>query len=500
MNEDIVLEVKDIEKSFPGTKALSGVSLQLRKGEIHALIGENGAGKSTLMNVIDGIYQPDAGEIFVNGQRVQIRNPHEAQRHGIGFVHQEIALCPHVTVAENVYMAAINGSKKFFMNYHDLYRKTAEVLKQLSPIKPDLKVRELSISNQQVVEIAKALTLDCKILILDEPTAALTESETDALFAIMQTLKKQGLSIIYISHRMAEVFGQCDRASVLRDGHYIGTYDISETNSPELVNKMVGRKLSALYPEKMETPDAAEAPKILLEVKHLSNGHRFHDINFTLQQGEILGLAGLVGAGRSEVAKAICGLYPKLSGDVVFQGKPLNVTRYHDAIDQGIVYLTEDRKVEGVFLDLSIRQNISAMNIQQVSSQGFLNKVKEDRQACDLSQKLQVKYSSLSQKASSLSGGNQQKVLIAKLLSVQPAIILIDEPTRGIDVGAKSEIHKLLRQLVKQGIGVILISSELPEVIGMCDRVLVMHEGRQTGILAGSDITEENIIRLASGL
>jgi ribose transport system ATP-binding protein len=498
MTAEIVLEVKGIEKSFPGTKALSGVSFQLRKGEIHALVGENGAGKSTLMNIIDGIHQPDAGEIFVQGAHVQIRNPHDAQRHGIGFVHQEIALCPHVTVAENVYMAAINTSRKLVMNYRDLYRKTADVLKQLSPIRPDIKVRELSISNQQVVEIAKALTLDCKILILDEPTAALTESETEALFAIMQALKKQGISIIYISHRMAEVFGQCDRVSILRDGRYIGTYNVAETTSQELVNKMVGRAISDLYPPKMAGTTADS--DVLLEVCHLSNGKRFKDINFKLYRGEILGLAGLVGAGRSEVAKAICGLYPKQHGEIVFQGQIANITRYEDAIRQGIVYLTEDRKTEGVFLDLSIRHNISAMNLQQVSSMGFLDKNKEDRQAQTLAQQLQVKYSSLSQKASALSGGNQQKVLVAKLLSVKPAIILIDEPTRGIDVGAKSEIHKLIRELANQGIGVIMISSELPEVIGICDRVLVMHEGQQCGILSGKEITEENIIRLASGL
>ena len=498
MNPEIVLEVKDIEKSFPGTKALAGVNLQLYKGEIHALVGENGAGKSTLMNIIDGIHQPDAGAIFVKGARVHIRNPHDAQRHGIGFVHQEIALCPHVTVAENVYMAAINTSRTLIMNYRDLYRKTAAVLRPLSPIKPDVKVQELSISNQQVVEIAKALTLDCKILILDEPTAALTESETDALFAIMQALKQQGISIFYISHRMAEVFGQCDRVSVLRDGRYIGTYQVAETNSQELVNKMVGRTIGNLYPPKLA--GVIEDGEVLLEAQHLSDGSRFEDINFKLYRGEILGLAGLVGAGRSEVAKAICGLYPKLGGEIRFQGQPVTITSYADAIARGIVYLTEDRKVEGVFLDLSIKQNISAMNVAQVSSNGFIDKHKEDRQAQDLAQQLQVKFSALAQKAASLSGGNQQKVLIAKLLSVKPAIMLIDEPTRGIDVGAKSEIHKLIRELAHQGIGVIMISSELPEVIGMCDRVLVMHEGQQTGILTGLAITEENIIRLASGL
>jgi len=496
--ETFALEVKGIEKSFPGTKALSGVNFHLRQGEIHAIVGENGAGKSTLMNVIDGIHQPDAGEIFVNSEKVDIRSPLDAQRCGIGFVHQEVALCPDVTVAENVYMAAINTSKKPFVHYKKLYQQTAEILEPLGQIKPDVNVGDLSISNQQVVEIAKALTLDCKILILDEPTAALTESETDALFTIMQELKKQGISIIYISHRMAEVFSQCDRVSILRDGCYVGTYNVADTCPEEVVSKMVGRDIGDLYPPKMT--GNSHNSQVLLEVQHFSNGERFKNIHFKLYRGEIFGLAGLVGAGRSEVVKAICGLYPKESGQIVFNGGILDVQSYEDAIQKGIVYLTEDRKVEGVFLDMSIEHNISAMDISQVSSTGIIDKKKEGRQAKRFAEKLRVKCTSFSQPVSSLSGGNQQKVLIAKLLSVNPSIILMDEPTRGIDVGAKSEIHKLIRDLANQGIGVIMISSELPEVIGMCDRVLVMHEGIQTGIVTGHDMTEERIIHLASGL
>ena len=498
MTEDLVLEVKGIDKSFPGTKALSGVNFQLRKGEIHALVGENGAGKSTLMNIIDGIHRLDAGEIFINGTKVDIRSPLDAQKSGIGFVHQEIAVCPHVTVAENVYMAAINTSKKLFVSYKGLYKKTAAVLRPLSRIEPDMKVADLSISNQQVVEIAKALTLECKILIFDEPTAALTESETEALFRIMRELKKQGISIIYISHRMAEVFEECDRVSILRDGCYIGTYAVADMTPQEVVNKMVGRQIGDLYPSK--TGGHTEDSEVLLDVKNLSNGDRFKHINFRLYKGEILGLSGLVGAGRSELAKAICGLYPKHSGEILFKGNALNIQNYEDAIQQGIVYLTEDRKVEGVFLDLSIRQNIAVMDIQQVSSRGIVDRKREQALAQKNSENLRIKYSSLSQPVSSLSGGNQQKVLIAKLLSVNPAIILMDEPTRGIDVGAKSEIHKLLRTLADQGVGIIMISSELPEVIGMCDRVLVMHEGEQCGIVSGDDINEEKIIHLASGL
>jgi ribose transport system ATP-binding protein len=413
-------------------------------------------------------------------------------------VHQEIALCPDVTVAENVYMAAINTSKRPFVNYQQLYNKARDVLSPLSHITPDMKVKHLSISNQQVVEIAKALTLNCKILILDEPTAALTESETDALFRIMHNLKNQGISIIYISHRMAEVFGQCDRVSILRDGRYIGTYVVAETTSQEVVNRMVGREIGDMYPAKMA--GNPEEQEVLLEVKHLSNGRRFSNVNFALHKGEILGIAGLVGAGRSEVAKAVCGLYPKMEGEILFQGQPVNIDCYEDAIRHGIVYLTEDRKEEGVFLRLSIRQNITAMDIRQVSVKGVVNKKQEDRQAKTFSEQLKIKCASLAQKVASLSGGNQQKVLVAKLLSVSPAVIFMDEPTRGIDVGAKAEIHRLLRELANQGIGIVMISSELPEVIGMCDRVLVMHEGDQSGILTKGQITEEQIIHLASGL
>jgi len=305
LTEELVLEVKGIDKSFPGTKALSKVNFQLRKGEIHAVVGENGAGKSTLMNVIDGVYTPDAGEIHINGQKVEIKDPLAAQRLGIGFVHQEIALCPDVTVAENLYMAAINSSKALLVNYKELYAKTARALDSLHPVDPYRKVGELSISNQQVVEIAKALTLDCRILILDEPTAVLTESETEALFQIMQKLKNQGISIIYISHRMAEVFGQCDRVTVLRDGQYIGTYNVAETTSTEVVNKMVGREIGDLYPAKAGQADGAT--DVLLQVRGFKNEGRFEDISFELFKGEILGLSGLVGAGRSELAKAICG-------------------------------------------------------------------------------------------------------------------------------------------------------------------------------------------------
>ncbi|MDC7226294.1 MAG: sugar ABC transporter ATP-binding protein [Spirochaetales bacterium] len=495
---DYALEVRGIVKDFPGTRALDRVDLTLKKGEILALVGENGAGKSTLMNVIDGVHLPDEGQIFIDGNEVNIRNPLDAQKYGIGFVHQEIALCQHVSVAENVFMSELNSTDRKFINYRDLYRRAKKALAPLGDIDPRKKVSELSISNQQIVEIAKALSLNCKILILDEPTAALTESETDALFNIMEELKKKGISMIYISHRMAEIFSQCDRVSILRDGEYCGSLNVDETNSREVVTRMVGREISNLYPAKFDG-NCIEQDE-LLRVEDFSDSKRFTDISFTLHEGEILGLSGLIGAGRSEIVKAVCGLFPKKKGDVYFRGEKLDIHHYEDAINNGIVYLSEDRKVEGVFLDMSIQRNISVLDLKAVSVNGIVNINKEKGLAEEYSKKLNVKCSTLSQNVSSLSGGNQQKVLISKLLSIKPKVVIMDEPTRGIDVGAKSEIHKLLRNLTHEGIGVIMISSELPELIGMSDRVLVMHEGESCGIISGDDINEKKIIHMASGL
>lgn len=498
IEQQTVLEVKGIEKSYGATRALRGVDFSLRKGEIHALVGENGAGKSTLMNIIDGVFAADAGDIFIEGNQVQIKNPHEAQELGIGFVHQEIALCPDVTVAENIFMSEINNSKKFAVNYKQLYERAAEILRPMADIDPKKTVSELSVSNQQVVEIAKALSMNCKIIILDEPTSTLTESESTALFKIMKSLKDKGIGIIYISHRMAEVFGECDRVSILRDGCYIGTFDVSKTNSKEVVTKMVGREISDMYPEKNKK-STNESP-ILFEAKNFSDGDRFKNISFELREGEILGLAGLIGAGRSEVAQAICGLRKKLSGEVYYKQNKIEIKSPKDAINNGILYLTEDRKSLGLFLELSIKMNISAMKLQNISKHGLVYKTLEDEQGNSYVEILGVKCGSIDKPVSSLSGGNQQKVLMSKLLTVKPKVIIMDEPTRGIDVGAKVEIHKLLRRLVNEGMGVIMISSELPEIVGMCDRVVIMHEGALSGEVGPYELNESRIIQLASGI
>ena len=497
MDTDLILKITDLSKSFGPIHALRNVRFELRKGEIHAIAGENGAGKSTLMNVIDGILRPDSGEILFDGQPVDIASPAMAQKLGIGFVHQEIALCPDVTVAENIYMATTNASRALLMDYQALERKSADVLHRLGNVDPRALVRDLPISQQQLVEIAKALTLDCRVLILDEPTAALTEREAQILFDIMRKLAAQGISIIYISHRMVEIFENCDRVTVFRDGQYITTKNVAETTPSEIVNSMVGRTIDTLYPEKRREDEKSD--EIVLSVRGLTERARFRDISFDLRKGEILGFAGLIGAGRSEIVRGLCKLEGEVTGDVSLRGRPLDLRNYQESIAEGIVYLSEDRKGDGVFLEMSIASNISAISLRQVASRGgIINERQETKLAERLGKSLNLKCGHVGQTVSTLSGGNQQKVAIAKLLSVDPQVIFLDEPTRGVDVGAKAEIHSILRDLARKGVGIVVISSELPELIGVCDRILVIREGEISGEVEGDAMTEENIMYLAS--
>jgi ribose transport system ATP-binding protein len=492
-----ILDIRGVSKTFGPVRALSDVRFELQRGEIHALCGENGAGKSTLMNILAGVLQPSEGEIHLDGKRVSIPSPAMAQRLGIGLVHQEIALCPDATVAENICMAAINARRAPLMDYATLFVEAQKVMDLLAPIPVRSRVADLSISNQQLVEIAKALTLDCKVLMLDEPTAALTESETQRLFAIVRGLRERGMSIIYISHRMAEIFALCDRVTVFRDGHYVATDRIADITPDDVVRKMVGREITQLYPAKL----APEAPgRVLLDVRGLSDGSRFSNVDLTLRAGEILGIGGLIGAGRSEIAQTICGLRKATAGSIAVDGETLVPRDYGDAVKAGLVYLSEDRKSAGVFLDMTIAANISALDLTKVTAFGMLDRKAEDRQASELTRRLGVRMSGIGANVSTLSGGNQQKVAIAKQLSVDPRVIIMDEPTRGIDVGAKVEIHALLRQLAARGVGIIVISSELPELIGLCDRVMVVREGRIAGTIEDSALDEEAIMRLASGI
>lgn len=494
---DPILEIRGLHKSFGPVQALKGAELELRRGEIHALAGENGAGKSTLMHAIDGIVQPDCGEIRIDGKPVRIPSPHDAHRLGIGFVHQEIALCPEISVAENMFMAEINSTRRMLMNFGDLNRRAAVILRELGNIDPASKAGDLSISEQQIVEIAKALTLDCRILILDEPTAALTEAESEILFRIMHRLAARGIAIIYISHRMAEIFAHCDRITIMRDGCHIRTAEIAEITEEEVVNCMVGRVLSTLYPEKQT--EAEKSGRTLLSISGLNAGKRVRDVSFELKEGEILGLAGLIGAGRSEIVRAICRLEGRASGDIFLSGRQLKLGDYRDSIREGIVYLSEDRKGDGLFLSLPIAANVSALDTSLISTRfGFIRKRLEREQARTLGARLRLRANSVDDPVSTLSGGNQQKVALARLLSVDPKVIFLDEPTRGVDVGAKAEIHRQLRELAREGVGILVISSELPELIGVSDRVLVIREGRIAGEVTGQDMTEEKIMHLAS--
>lgn len=494
MSENL-LEVKNITKVFPGTTALSNVRLEVRQGEVHALCGENGAGKSTLMNIIGGVFPPTSGEIFFDGKRIAPKSPKEAQDIGIGFVHQELSLCPHLSAAENIYMGRL-PIKGGIIDAKKLYEDADAVLSQLNAgFKSSVLVSELTVSEQQLVEIAKSVSLNCKLLILDEPTSSLTDKETTRLFELVKELREKGISMLYISHRMAEIFEICDRVSVFKDGTYVTTMNTSEINSDDIIKAMVGRELGTLYPPKSSK---IEDENPILTVHNIS-GSLFHNISFNLRRGEILGFAGLVGAGRSEVMRGLCAIDGVPDGKITLNGKDQKFKTYRDAISAGICYLTEDRKTQGLFLEMSIRQNMSSANLDGVSSGMWLDRKKENKMVGEYVKQLAIKIPGVEYSISSLSGGNQQKCLVGKWLSLNPKVIIMDEPTRGIDVGAKSEIHNLLRKLAEEGVGVIVVSSELPEVIGVSDRIAVMHEGELAGFLEGDNVSEENIMKLASG-
>ena len=489
------LEVRGVTKVFPGTRALDQVQLQVRPGEVHALCGENGAGKSTLMNIIGGVFPPTEGEILFEGAPIAPRSPKEAQDIGIGFVHQELSLCPHLTAAENIFIGR-RPHKGGMIDFKRLWADADMVLKQFNANFPSSAlVSELTVSEQQIIEIAKSVSLNCKLLILDEPTSSLTEKETARLFDLVKELSGRGISILYISHRMAEIFEICDRVTVFKDGTYVTTMDTGDICADDIIRAMVGRELGNLYPTKSSCI-AADDP--VLEVNGLT-GSIFREVSFALRRGEILGFAGLVGAGRSEVMRGLCAIDPIRSGQVVLNGRPCAFHTYRDAVDAGICYLTEDRKTQGLFLEMSIKNNMSSANMKGVSHGIWLDDKLERSLANRFVEQLAIKIPGIEYPISSLSGGNQQKCLIGKWLSLAPKVIIMDEPTRGIDVGAKREIHALLRQLAESGVGVIVVSSELPEVIGVSDRVAVMHEGCLAGFLEGEEVTEENIMKLASG-
>lgn len=493
-----LVSMEGIDKAFPGVQALDGCRFQLLAGEVHALVGENGAGKSTLMKVLTGVYRKDAGRIVYQGQEVDIPNPRAAWEMGIGIIHQELNLIPHLTVAQNIFIGREPRRRpRFLLDEKELNERAQRLLESVNlDVDPRARVADLTIAKQQLVEIAKALSYNSQVLIMDEPTSALSDAEIQELFRIIRELKAKGVGIVYISHRMDEIKQICDRVTVMRDGRTVGTVNAQEVSVDQIVSMMVGREI---YATAQPAPNEG-ASEVVLEVRSLSRGRAFQDVSFSLRKGEILGFAGLMGAGRTEVARAVFGADPIDSGEIYVNGKRVEIKSPADAVRLGIGYLPEDRKRHGLMLDLDVEANTIVATLQRYAAAlGWVQKSKARREVQAYVEQLGVKTPGLEQRVRYLSGGNQQKVVLAKWLAKNCDILIFDEPTRGIDVGAKGEIYKLLNDLtVRQGKSVIMISSELPEILRMSHRIIVMCEGRITGELVAHEATEEAIMRLAT--
>lgn len=489
------IEMRNIHKSFGTNRVLIGVDFDLHEGEVHALMGENGAGKSTLMNILTGLHNRDEGTIVIDGQETYFGSPKEAEERGVAFIHQELNIWPEMTVLDNLFIGKEMTSKFGLLNMKQMKALAKEQFHKLSVTIPlTQEAGECSVGQQQMIEIAKALMTEAKVIIMDEPTAALTEREIQKLFEVILSLKKEGVSIVYISHRMEEIFAICDRITVMRDGKTVDTKNIPETNFDEVVKKMVGRELTERYPARH--PNVGE---VVFEVKNISGKDRFKDVSFSVHAGEIVGISGLMGAGRTEMMRAIFGLDSLDSGELWIRGKKVSIKKPDDAVKHGIGFITEDRKVEGLVLDFSVRENMALTNLFSFSSKGFISRKKEQEFVETLAKRLQIKMHTSETAARNLSGGNQQKVVIAKWIGIGPKVLILDEPTRGVDVGAKREIYQLMNELTERGVAIIMISSELPEVLGMSDRILVVHEGKISGELDREHATQEHIMTLATG-
>lgn len=494
--EKVILEMKGIDKRFFGVHALKSVNLELRAGEVHALMGENGAGKSTLMKVLCGIHKRNAGEIILFGNPVDFSNIKESQDAGISIIHQELNMMNHLTVAQNIYIGREPMKSGIYIDDKKMEEDAKKLFEKINvDIDPSAKVGSLTVGKQQMVEIAKAVSHDSKILILDEPTAALTQTEVEELFAIMNDLKSKGIGMIYISHRMDEINRISDRITVMRDGEYVGTLNTAQTNKDEIVKMMVGR---VIYGDKKEQSTVSDDAPVVLEVKNLNRGKEIRDVSFKLRKGEILGFSGLMGSGRTEVARAIYGADAVESGEVFVNGEKTDIKTPAEAVKKGICYLSEDRKRYGLLLDKSIAENSVLSSLDDYISFGWINDKKIDEAAISANEKLKTKTPSIKQKLKNLSGGNQQKVIIARWLLRDSDIFIFDEPTRGIDIGAKSEMYTLMEDLASKGKSIIMISSELSEIQRLSDRVVVMCEGRITGELDIKDATQEKIMALAT--
>lgn len=492
------VEMKNICKAFGGVHALSDVHLQIAPGEIHALMGENGAGKSTMIKILSGAHCKDSGEIFLDGERVEIHNPKDGANAGVAVIYQEFALVPHLTVAENIFIDQLGRGKRF-INWKQLRKSARDVLDDLgfNDISETAIVSELSIAYQQAVEIIKALSKNARVLVLDEPTALLTNKEVIQLFRLIRELKeKKNVSIIYVSHRLEEIFELCDKVTVFKDGTYVNTVNIADINKEQLVSLMIGREMQGYFPERHAT-----IGEEVFSVSGLNNGKMVQDVKFSVRSGEILGFGGLVGAGRTETMRAIVGADKKESGTIKYKGNELKINTPRDAYKNKIGFLPEDRKNQGVLLELPIRYNTTMSCLDNYT--GLFNKLntkEEIKNVTELTQKMNLKCASINALVKSLSGGNQQKVTVSKLLASECEVLIFDEPTRGVDVGAKREIYSLINSLAEQGNAVIIVSSEMTELIGMCDRVLVMRNGRIVGELAGNEMEENNLIKFAMGV
>jgi inositol transport system ATP-binding protein len=492
---DGLLAIEGIRKEFPGVIALDDVRLRVRPGTVHALMGENGAGKSTLMKIIAGIYQPDAGEIRLRGLPVTLKSPLDALEQGIAMIHQELALMNWMTVAENIWIRREPKNRFGLIDHSKMVDMTQKLFTRLNiALDPKAQVFELTIAQKQMVEIARAVSYESSILIMDEPTSALTDREVEHLFAIIRDLRSRGIGIVYITHKMNELFEIADEFTVFRDGKYVGTHSSKDVTRDDIIRMMVGREITDMFP-KVDCPIG----DVILEVKNLTIPGVFYDISFSIRRGEILGLAGLVGSKRSNVAEALFGVAPANSGEIIIDGKSVTIANPSEAMAYGLAFLTEDRKETGCFLTLNCLENIqSALITRSHVTAGFVDQSTVTKLAEGMAAKLRVKTPNLHETVENLSGGNQQKLLIARWLLTKPRILILDEPTRGIDVGAKSEIHRLITGLAAEGVAVLMISSELPEVLGMSDRIMVMHEGHVSGFLDRAEATQVKIMDLAA--
>jgi len=495
MENDRYLEMKNISKRFAGVKALTNVSFTAQKGEIHALVGENGAGKSTMMKILIGMYRPDEGEIYLNGEKKTFHTMKDALSSGISMIFQEYNSVNQLTIAENIYLGRQPLTKLGMVNYKKMYQDAKAIIKKMGvDIDPKEKVASLTVAKRQLLEIAKAISHDSDIIIMDEPTSALSISEIENLFRIVRELAANGKTIIFISHKLDEIYAICERITVLRDGNLIGSGATKDINVKHLIKMMVDRELTEMYPK-----EAAEIGETILEVKNLCRRGEFSDISFEVKKGEILGIAGLMGAGRTELVESIYGIRKLDRGEIYIKGKKVTIRQPKDAIANGISMIPEDRAVTGLALKLTVKDNILITNLTKCMKYFYISKKKEKENVDQYSQILEIKMKDENQPVSALSGGNQQKVVVSRALFPDPDIIIMDEPTRGIDVKTKADIHRLMSKLAQKGKAVIMISSEIPEILGISDRIIVLHEGRLTGEIMRSSATQEQILSFAMG-